>query len=95
MWASSPASRGYCSWVSSHPGDPVTGHTQVVRHKIETNGARPVRCGPRHLAPAVLQTEQDCVRDMLEGGQIEPSDSPWACVERGYGEGRVPLASYV
>ena len=22
--------------------------------------------------------EQDCVRDMLKGGQIEPSDSPWA-----------------
>ena len=40
--------------------------------------ARPFRCGPRRLAPAGLRTEQKCVRDMLLGGQIEPSDSPWA-----------------
>ena len=60
------------------PGDPVTGRTQVVHHEIETNGARPVRCGPRSLAPTGLRTEQECVRDMLEGVQIEPSDSPWA-----------------
>ena len=25
-----------------------------------------------------LRREQDCVREMLSGGQIEPSDSPWA-----------------
>ena len=43
-----------------------------------TPDARPVRCGPRRLAPAGLRTEQKCVRDMLLGGQIEPSDSPWA-----------------
>ena len=36
------------------PGDPVTGRTQEVRHEIETNGTRPVRCRPRHLAPAGL-----------------------------------------
>ena len=58
-------------------GDPVTGRTQVVHHEIETNSARPVHCGPRRLVPAGLQPEQECVRDMLEGGQIEPSDSPW------------------
>ena len=28
-------------------GDLVTSRTQVVRHEIETNGAWPVRCGPR------------------------------------------------
>ena len=61
--------------VVQSPGDPLT---QVVRHEIETNGARPVHCGPRCLAPAGLRTEQECVRDMLEGGQIESSDSPWA-----------------
>ena len=27
---------------------------------------------------AGLQMEQDCVQDMLDGGQIEPSDSPCA-----------------
>ena len=60
------------------PGEPVTGRSRSVQHEIETNEARPVRCGPRRLAPAGLRREQDCVREMLSGGQIEPSDSPWA-----------------
>ena len=36
----------------------MTGRSQAVRHDIETNGARPVQCGPRRLAPAGLRTEQ-------------------------------------
>ena len=60
------------------PGEPVTGRTKSVQHKIVTKDARPVRCGPRRLAPAGLRKEQECVKDMLTGGQIEPSDSPWA-----------------
>ena len=60
------------------PGEPVTGRSKSVQHEIEINDARPVRCGPRRLAPAGLRREQDCVREMLSGGQIEPSDSPWA-----------------
>ena len=60
------------------PGEPVTGRSKSVQHDIEINNARPVRCGPRRLAPAGLRREQDCVREMLSGGQIEPSDSPWA-----------------
>ena len=61
------------------PGEPVTGRSKSVQHEIVTKDSRPVRCGPRRLAPAGLQKkEQDCVKDMLTGGQIEPSDSPWA-----------------
>ena len=60
------------------PGEPVTGRTTAVQHEIETNDARPVRYGPRRLAPAGLRTEQTCIQEMLEGGQIEPSDSPCA-----------------
>ena len=60
------------------PGEPVTGRTKTVQHDIITTDARPVRCGPRRLAPAGLRKEQTCVKEMLEGGQIEPSDSPWA-----------------
>ena len=40
--------------------------------------ARPVRSGPRRLAPAGLRMEQTCVQEMLHRGQIEPSDSRWA-----------------
>ena len=60
------------------PGEPVTGHTTSVQHEILTSDARPICCGPRRLAPAGLRTEQTCVQEMLLGGQIEPSDSPWA-----------------
>ena len=66
-----------CSCVSCS-GEPVTGCTMAVQHDIETSDARPIRCGPRWLAPASLRTEQTCIKEMLEGGQIEPSDSPWA-----------------
>ena len=51
------------------PGEPVTGHTTSVQHEILTSDARPVRCGTRRLAPAGLQTEQTCVKEMFEGGQ--------------------------
>ena len=60
------------------PGEPVTGRTTSVQHEIMTSDARPVRCGPRRLPPSGLRTEQTCVKDMLLGGQIEPSDSPRA-----------------
>ena len=58
------------------PGESVTGRTTSVQHEILTSDARPVRCGPRRLAPAGLRMEQTCVQEMLLGGQIEPSDSP-------------------
>ena len=60
------------------PREPVTGHTTSVQHEIRTSDARPVRSRPRRLVPAGLQTEQTCVKEMLEGGQLEPSDGPWA-----------------
>ena len=47
------------------PGEPVTGRTTSVQHEILTSNARPVRCGPRRLAPAGLRTEQTCVYDRL------------------------------
>ena len=57
------------------PGEPVTGRTTSVQHEILTSDAWPVCCGPRRLAPAGLRMEQTCVKEMLLGGQIEPSDS--------------------
>ena len=55
-----------------------TKRSQITDQNLRFKRARPIRCGPRQLAPAGLRTEQECVKDMLSGGQIEPSDSPWA-----------------
>ena len=60
-----------CSCVSCS-GGPVTGHTTAVQHDIETNDARPVRCGPRYLARAGLRTEHTCIKEMLEGVRSSP-----------------------
>ena len=57
-------------------GESVTGRTTLVQHEILTSDARPVRCGPRRLAPANLRTEQMCIKEMLVGGQIEPRYIP-------------------
>ena len=51
------------------PGEPVTGRTTSVQNEI---GARPVRCGPRRLAPAGLRTEQTCVQELLLGVRLSP-----------------------
>ena len=39
-------------------GEPVTGRLKSVQHEIETKEGRPVRCGPRRLAPAGLRRER-------------------------------------
>ena len=49
-------------------------HLEDTHYNIETSGARPVQCGPCRLAPACLRTEHIYIKEMLEGGQIEPSD---------------------
>ena len=60
------------------PGEPMTGWTMSVQHEIVTMDDRPVRSGLRRLTPACLRTEQPCVKEMLDSGQIDPSDSPRA-----------------
>ena len=56
------------------PGSTVTGHTDAVEHTIGTGHSTPIRCAPRRMSPP----EETCVAEMLAGGQIEPSDSPWS-----------------
>ena len=54
------------------PGEPVTWLTTSVQHEILTLDARPIRCGPRRLAPAGLRTEQTCVKCCL-GVRLSPA----------------------
>ena len=36
------------------------------------------RCAPRRMSHQKIKQEKACVAEMLAGGQIEPSDSPWS-----------------
>ena len=59
-------------------GSALTGHTEAVEHTIDTGDSPPVRCAPRRMSPQKIKQEEVCVDEMLSGGQIEPSDSPWS-----------------
>ena len=59
------------------PGSALTGHTDAVEHTIDTGDSPPIRCAPRRMSPQKIKQEEACVEEMLTGGQIEPSDSPW------------------
>ena len=60
------------------PGSALTGHTDAVEHTIDTRNSTPIRCDPRQMSPQKIKQEEACVAEMLTGGQIEPSDSPWS-----------------
>ena len=60
------------------PGSTLTGHTDAVEHNIDTGECRPVRCAPRCMSSQKIKREEACVNEMLAGGQIEPSESPWS-----------------
>ena len=60
------------------PGSALIGHTDAVEHTIDTGDSSPIRCAPRHMSPQKIKQEDACVEEMLSGGQIEPSDSPWS-----------------
>ena len=60
------------------PGSALTGHTDAVEHTIDTGNSAPIRCAPRRMSLQKIKKEEACVAEMLTGGQIEPSDSPWS-----------------
>ena len=59
-------------------GSALTCHTEAVKHTIDTGDSLPIRCAPRRTSPQKIKQEEACVEEMLTGGQIEPSDSPWS-----------------
>ena len=54
------------------------GHTNVVRHNIDTGDSPPIRQRPRRLRYAYRKETDDQIRNMLDQGVIHPSISPWA-----------------
>ena len=58
-------------------GKGVIGRTSLVKHKIDTGNAVPIRQTPRPI-PIHLREEVDlAMEDMTTKDLIEPSDSPW------------------
>ena len=60
------------------PGSTLTSHTDAVEHEIDMGHSTPMRCAPRRMSSQKIKKEEECVTDMLPGGQIESSDSPWS-----------------
>ena len=60
------------------PGSTLTGHTDAVEHKIDTGDSSPIRCAPRRMSHQKMKKENECAAEILTGGQIELSDSPWS-----------------
>ena len=58
-------------------GKGIIGRTNLVKHKIDTGNAVPIRQRPRPI-PIHLREEVDlAMEDMIIKDLIEPSDSPW------------------
>ena len=60
------------------PGSTLTSYTDAVEHEIDTGDGSQIRCAPRWMSPQNMKKEEECVTEMLTGGKIEPSDSPWS-----------------
>lgn len=54
------------------------GRTSLVTHKIDTQGATPIKQRPMRVPLAKQEIVKNSVKDMLDAGIIEPSNGPWA-----------------
>ena len=54
------------------------GTTSVVKHKIDTGKAPPIKQLPRRLPNVLKPVVEEQVNEMLAHGVVRPSKSPWA-----------------
>ena len=54
------------------------GRTNVVRHKIDTQGATPIRQPPRRLPFHQRELVKRLLDDMLERKIVKPATGPWS-----------------
>jgi hypothetical protein len=57
--------------------DGKVGFTHKVEHRIDTQGAEPIKMHPRRKSFPEKEAIEQEVRKMLDNGQIMPSKSPW------------------
>ena len=53
------------------------GCTNAIKHKICINDNKPFKEHFRHIPPPLLEEVHASLRDMLDAGTIQPSQSPW------------------
>ena len=58
--------------------DEDMGFTEIVKHQIHTEGAKPIKQRIRRLPHHMAEEADKQVDDMLKRGVIEESNSPWA-----------------
>ena len=56
----------------------VLGRTNIVQHGIDTGDAHPIKQAPRKIPYSQMADVDKMLREMIEQGVIEPSNSPWA-----------------
>jgi hypothetical protein len=54
------------------------GTTNLVEHTIDTGDARPIRIPPRRIPLATIKQAEDEIKEMADGGIIEPCHGPWS-----------------
>ncbi|KAL5510007.1 hypothetical protein EMCRGX_G005471 [Ephydatia muelleri] len=62
----------FCTLFSNRPG-----RTSLMEHDLQTGTARPVKLAPYRIPQAYRETVKQEIRDMLQAGIIEPSNSEW------------------
>ncbi|XP_063920746.1 uncharacterized protein LOC135135580 [Zophobas morio] len=55
-----------------------SGHTNIVRHRINIGDAQPICQAPRRLHLAKQEETEQLIRKMLDESVIEQSNSPWS-----------------
>lgn len=55
-----------------------TGRTGILKHRINTGDAKPIRQAPRRVPLAKREDAKKIIEDMHKNGAIEPSISPWS-----------------
>ncbi len=63
--------------VFSRSDDDI-GCTSLVKHKIDTGDAKPVKQRPRRVPQAQQEEIDNQIQGLLDRGLISPSDSPWS-----------------
>ena len=54
------------------------GRTDLVKHKIDTGDAAPIRQRPRRVPMHMQDEARKQVQDLIDNDLVEPSSGPWA-----------------